>query len=71
MILSLDQGTTSSRAILFDAVGRVCGVEQQAFLAPSAAIASGWHSLVSIGKTGPRLAGPSRRNFVLQITLQM
>ena len=27
-ILALDQGTTSSRAILFDAAGRVCGMEQ-------------------------------------------
>ena len=31
MILALDQGTTSSRAILFDAAGRVVGVEQQEF----------------------------------------
>jgi glycerol kinase len=30
-ILALDQGTTSSRAILFDAAGTVCGVEQQEF----------------------------------------
>ncbi|HZO90974.1 MAG TPA: glycerol kinase GlpK [Chthonomonadaceae bacterium] len=30
-ILALDQGTTSSRAILFDAAGRVRGVEQQEF----------------------------------------
>jgi glycerol kinase len=30
-ILALDQGTTSSRAILFDATGRVCGVEQQEY----------------------------------------
>ncbi len=28
-VLALDQGTTSSRAILFDAAGTVCGVEQQ------------------------------------------
>lgn len=28
-ILALDQGTTSSRAILFDALGRICGVAQQ------------------------------------------
>lgn len=30
-VLSLDQGTTSSRAVLFDVSGRVCGVAQQAF----------------------------------------
>ncbi len=30
-ILALDQGTTSSRAILFDQSGRVCGVEQQEY----------------------------------------
>ena len=30
-MLALDQGTTSSRAILFDATGKVCGVEQQEF----------------------------------------
>jgi glycerol kinase len=30
-ILALDQGTTSSRAILFDRTGRVCGVAQQEF----------------------------------------
>ena len=30
-ILALDQGTTSSRAILFDAAGMVCGLEQQEF----------------------------------------
>ncbi len=31
MILSLDQGTTSSRAILFDRDGRIAGVAQQEF----------------------------------------
>src|SRR5579862_2925216 len=30
-ILALDQGTTSSRAILFDEAGQVRGVEQQEF----------------------------------------
>ena len=30
-LLALDQGTTSSRAIVFDAGGRVCGLAQQAF----------------------------------------
>ncbi|MBN2616448.1 MAG: glycerol kinase GlpK [Bacteroidales bacterium] len=30
-ILALDQGTTSSRAILFDATGTICGVAQQEF----------------------------------------
>src|SRR5450432_655415 len=30
-ILALDQGTTSSRAILFNAAGALCGVEQQEF----------------------------------------
>jgi len=30
-MLALDQGTTSSRAILFDDTGQVCGVEQQEF----------------------------------------
>jgi glycerol kinase len=30
-MLALDQGTTSSRAILFDAAGKVCGVEQQEY----------------------------------------
>ncbi len=31
MILALDQGTTSSRAILFDTAGNVCGMEQQEY----------------------------------------
>lgn len=30
-VLSLDQGTTSSRAILFDQTGKVCGAAQQPF----------------------------------------
>ena len=30
-ILALDQGTTSSRAILFDKAGNITGVEQQEF----------------------------------------
>lgn len=30
-VLALDQGTTSSRAILFDRQGRLCGVSQQPF----------------------------------------
>jgi glycerol kinase len=30
-ILAIDQGTTSSRAILFDRAGRVCGIAQQEF----------------------------------------
>ena len=30
-ILALDQGTTSSRAILFDAAGSICDVAQQEF----------------------------------------
>jgi glycerol kinase len=30
-ILALDQGTTSSRAILFDATGQICGIERQEF----------------------------------------
>jgi glycerol kinase len=30
-ILAIDQGTTSSRAILFDRAGRECGVAQQEF----------------------------------------
>ena len=30
-ILALDQGTTSSRAILFDKQGNICAVEQQEF----------------------------------------
>ncbi|MCJ7706359.1 MAG: FGGY family carbohydrate kinase, partial [Anaerolineales bacterium] len=30
-ILSLDQGTTSSRAIVFDRAGKACGVSQQEF----------------------------------------
>jgi glycerol kinase len=30
-ILAIDQGTTSSRAILFDRAGRVCGLAQQEF----------------------------------------
>jgi len=28
-ILALDQGTTSSRAMLFDRVGRMCGMAQK------------------------------------------
>jgi len=30
-LLALDQGTTSSRAVLFDAAGTVCGIEQEEF----------------------------------------
>jgi glycerol kinase len=30
-MLALDQGTTSSRAILFDRAGQVCGIEQQEY----------------------------------------
>ena len=30
-VLALDQGTTSSRAILFDRSGKVCAVAQQEF----------------------------------------
>ena len=30
-VLALDQGTTSSRAILFDRSGRICGSAQQEF----------------------------------------
>ncbi len=30
-VLALDQGTTSSRAILFDEAGTICGVEQQEY----------------------------------------
>src|SRR5579871_1058305 len=30
-MLALDQGTTSSRAILFDHAGQVCGIEQQEY----------------------------------------
>ncbi|MDX1439779.1 MAG: glycerol kinase GlpK [Rubricoccaceae bacterium] len=30
-LLSIDQGTTSCRALLFDAVGRIVGIEQQEF----------------------------------------
>ncbi|HLV80108.1 MAG TPA: FGGY family carbohydrate kinase, partial [Chthonomonadaceae bacterium] len=30
-LLALDQGTTSSRAVLFDAAGRVCGIAQEEF----------------------------------------
>ena len=30
-ILSLDQGTTSSRAILFNKAGEICGVAQKEF----------------------------------------
>jgi glycerol kinase len=30
-MLALDQGTTSSRAILFDQAGQVCGIEQQEY----------------------------------------
>lgn len=30
-LLSIDQGTTSSRAILFDTEGKICGVSQQEF----------------------------------------
>jgi len=39
-ILALDQGTTNSRAILFDYEGRLCGSEQQAF--PQHFPHSGW-----------------------------
>ena len=30
-ILSVDQGTTSSRAVVFDSMGRVCGMAQKEF----------------------------------------
>lgn len=39
-ILSLDQGTTSSRAILFDAAGRIAGVSQREF--PQIFPQAGW-----------------------------
>ncbi|MGC2619842.1 MAG: FGGY family carbohydrate kinase, partial [Acidobacteriaceae bacterium] len=39
-ILALDQGTTSSRAILFDQQGRITGVAQHEF--PQIFPAPGW-----------------------------
>ena len=39
-ILSLDQGTSSSRAIVFDAAGKVCSVAQHEF--PQIFPRSGW-----------------------------
>jgi glycerol kinase len=33
-ILALDQGTTSSRAIVFDAAGRVLGLAQRELVVP-------------------------------------
>ena len=30
-ILAVDQGTTSSRAVVFDKAGRVCGMAQKEF----------------------------------------
>jgi glycerol kinase len=56
-ILALDQGTTSSRAILFDRSGRVCGVAQQEFaqIYPQAAWVEHnpediWHSQLSVAQ---------------------
>ncbi len=34
-ILALDQGTTSSRAIVFDHDGKICSVAQKEFLSTS------------------------------------
>lgn len=47
-LLAIDQGTTSSRAIVFDDAGRICGVGQQEF--PQYFPADGWveHDLESI-----------------------
>ncbi len=39
-VIALDQGTTSSRAVLFDRMGKVCGVSQQEF--PQHFPQSGW-----------------------------
>jgi glycerol kinase len=50
-ILALDQGTTSSRAILFDSAGRIAGVTQKEF--PQHFPRSGWveHDAEDIWKT--------------------
>ncbi|MGD0968886.1 MAG: glycerol kinase GlpK [Candidatus Aquilonibacter sp.] len=39
-ILALDQGTTSSRAVVFDRVGAICGVDQREF--PQHFLQPGW-----------------------------
>jgi glycerol kinase len=63
-ILALDQGTTSSRAILFDRSGRVCGVAQQEFpqIYPQAAWVEHnpediWHSQLSVAQRVMREQG--------------
>ena len=45
-VLALDQGTTSSRCILFDKQGNICGMAQKEFeqIYPHAGWKSGHHS---------------------------
>lgn len=65
-ILSLDQGTTSSRAILFDQSGNIAGVAQQEFtqIYPKAAWVEHdameiWHTQLAVARTVLKNAGVS------------
>jgi len=68
MILALDQGTTSSRAIIFDQEGQIVGVEQQEFqqIYPQ----SGWveHNAVEIWKTQLKVAQAVLRKHKIAAT---
>ena len=59
-VLALDQGTTSSRAILFDRAGRICGSAQQEFTQNYPQ--PGWveHDAGDIWQTGEELLGRLR-----------
>lgn len=66
MILALDQGTTSSRAIIFDAQGAIVGIEQEEFqqIYPQ----EGWveHNAVEIWKTQLAVAQRVLKNNNIQ-----
>ncbi|MEK7253404.1 MAG: FGGY family carbohydrate kinase, partial [Bacteroidota bacterium] len=67
-ILALDQGTTSSRAILFDQQGNIAGVEQQEFTQfyPQ----PGWveHDADEIWKSQLKVAQDVIRKYNIQVT---
>jgi glycerol kinase len=67
-ILALDQGTTSSRAILFDAAGRIVAVAQQEF--PQIYPQPGWveHNAQAIWSTQARVAVQVLRKASLKAT---
>jgi len=65
-ILSLDQGTTSSRAILFDHDGNICALAQKEFeqIFPE----TGWveHDPIEIWSTQPLDNGTGNKNTTFQ-----